>query len=152
MNNEINFWETKSLDEMSDEQWEMLCDGCGRCCLVKLEDEDDNKVYLTNVACKLLDLETCRCSDYSNRIDTVSMCMDLKTELAEMVDYLPETCAYRLLYKGNPLESWHPLMSSNPDSVRDAGASVNEFAVSEEAIHPDQVESHIIASLSDDSE
>jgi uncharacterized cysteine cluster protein YcgN (CxxCxxCC family) len=136
---------------MSDDEWELLCDGCGRCCLIKLEDEDSNEVFLTNVTCKLLDLETCRCSDYPNRIETVSMCMDLKTELTEMVDYLPETCAYRLLYKGKPLESWHPLVSLNSDSVLNAGASVSEFAVSEEAIHPDQLELHIIDSLTDDS-
>ncbi|MES0328119.1 MAG: YcgN family cysteine cluster protein [Gammaproteobacteria bacterium] len=152
MSHQQNFWQTKSLDEMSDEEWELLCDGCARCCLVKLEDEENNKVYVTNVACKLLDLETCRCNDYSNRINTVPMCMNLKTDLAEMVDYLPETCAYRLLYKGKPLESWHPLMSSNSDSVVDAGASVSEFAVSEEAIHPDQLELHIIDSFGDDDQ
>ena len=152
MNDESKFWEKKSLNEMSDEEWELLCDGCGRCCLVKLEDEESNKIYITNVACKLLDLETCRCNDYPHRLEIVPMCMNLRTDLAGMVDYLPETCAYRLLYKEQPLESWHPLMSSNSDSVVDAGASVSEFAVSEEAIHPDQLELHIIDSFGDDDQ
>jgi uncharacterized protein len=149
MTNKTKFWETKSLAAMSDAEWEALCDGCGRCCLIKLEDEDTGAVYLTNVTCKLLDLESCRCADYPNRIKSVPMCMDLKTELAEMVDYLPDTCAYRLLYNGQPLANWHPLISSNSDSVCLAGASVSEFAVSEEAIHPDQLELHIIDTLTD---
>ena len=151
MKHSSNFWETKSLNEMSDSEWEMLCDGCGRCCLVKLEDEDSNKIYITNVACKLLDLETCRCSDYANRLKAVPMCMNLKTDLSEMVDYLPESCAYRLLHEGKPLESWHPLVSTNSDSVHEAGISVSEFAVSEKAIHPEQLEQHIIGSLTDDN-
>ena len=147
MNDEAKFWETKSLEEMSDNEWESLCDGCGRCCLVKLQDEDSNKIYITNVACKLLDLETCRCSDYSNRLNVVAMCMNLKTDLPTMVNYLPEFCAYRLLYEGKPLEGWHPLLSSIPDSTQDAGVAVSEFAVSESAIHPEQIQEHIIESL-----
>ncbi len=149
MQNSIKFWETKSLDEMSDEEWDSLCDGCGRCCLIKLEDEDSHKVYLTNVTCKLLDLETCRCSDYEHRLKVVPACMNLKTELAEMVAYLPETCAYRLLYRGQPLHDWHLLLSLNSASVLDADVSVSEFAVSEEAIHPDQIEEHIIELLTE---
>lgn len=146
------FWEIKSLDEMSNDEWESLCDGCGRCCLVKLEDEDSGKVYLTNITCKLLDLETCRCTDYANRFETVPMCMNLKTDLEAMVSYLPESCAYRLLYENKPLESWHPLLSLNTKSVHEAGISVSEFAVSENAIHPDQIEQHIIGSLTDETE
>lgn len=147
MSHQDNFWETTSLDKMSNEEWELLCDGCGLCCLVKLEDEESNKVYLTNVACKQLDLETCRCNDYPHRLKIVPMCMNLKTDLEDMVDFLPETCAYRLLYEGQPLASWHPLLSSNSNSVYDAGISVSELAVSEEAIHPEQLELHIIESL-----
>lgn len=147
-----NFWETKSLDEMNDQEWESLCDGCGRCCLMKLEDEDSNEVYLTNIACKLLDLETCRCTDYANRFEKVPMCMNLKIELDAMVGYLPETCAYRLLAENKPLESWHPLLSSNTNSMHEAGISVTEFAVPEDAIHPDQIEQHIIGSLSNETE
>jgi len=147
MNDETKFWETKSLEEMSNSEWESLCDGCGRCCLVKLQDEDSNKIYLTNVACKLLDLETCRCSDYSNRLSAVPMCMNLKIDLPAMVNYLPEFCAYRLLYEGKPLEGWHPLLSSISDSTQDAGVAVSEFAVSESAIHPEQMQEHIIEAL-----
>ncbi|MDH3342153.1 MAG: YcgN family cysteine cluster protein [Gammaproteobacteria bacterium] len=145
-----DFWITKTLNEMSHDEWESLCDGCAQCCLVKLEDEDSNKVYLTNIACKLLDLETCRCGDYENRLKAVPACMNLKSDLSEMVEYLPTTCAYRLLHEGKPLQSWHPLLSNSLDSVVDAGFSASEFAVSEEAIHPDQIEQHIIETLSND--
>lgn len=137
---------------MSDTEWESLCDGCARCCLMKLEDEDSSEVYLTNIACKLLDLESCRCTDYANRLETVPMCMNLKTDLEVMLSYLPESCAYRLLHEGKPLQSWHPLLSQNANSVHEAGITVSEFAVSEEAIHPDQLEQHIIGSLSDEKE
>lgn len=142
-----NFWEIKSLDEMSDNEWESLCDGCGRCCLVKLQDEETDEVYLTNIACQLLDIESCRCSDYENRLQKVPMCLNLKTDLAEMLDYLPETCAYRLLSQGQALHDWHPLLSSSSDSTFKAGISVTEFAVAEESIHPEQIENHIIGSL-----
>ena len=132
---------------MSDDEWESLCDGCGRCCLIKLQDEETEEVYLTNIACQLLDIENCRCSDYQNRLQKVPMCMNLKTDLAEMVNYLPETCAYRLLHHKQSLYNWHPLLSLNTDSVHQAGISVSEFAVAEEAIHPEQIENHVIGLL-----
>lgn len=147
-----NFWETKSLNEMSDDEWESICDGCGRCCLVKLEDEDSHQVYLTNIACKLLDLESCRCQDYENRFKTVPMCMNLKTDLDAMVSYLPESCAYRLLQEGKPLQSWHPLLNTNANSIHDAGISVSEFAITEAAVHSEQVEQHIIGLINEDKE
>lgn len=147
MNQESKFWQTKSLEEMNDNEWESLCDGCGRCCLIKLEDEDSNDVYITNVACELLDLKTCRCSDYEHRIEKVPMCINLKNNLSDMVNYLPASCAYRLLYYDKSLESWHPLVSSNINSTHEAKMSVSEFAVVEKSIHPDQLELHIIESL-----
>jgi len=150
MNDKTKFWETKSLNKMNDNEWESLCDGCGRCCLVKLQDEDSDRVYLTNVACKLFDLETGRCSDYTNRLNVVPMCMNLKTDLLAMVNYLPEFCAYRLLHEGKPLEGWHPLLSKISDSTQDAGVSICEFAVSESAVHPDQIQEHIIESIGND--
>jgi len=106
---------------MSDDEWESLCDGCGRCCLIKLQDEETEEVYLTNIACQLLDIENCRCSDYQNRLQKVPMCMNLKTDLAEMVNYLPENCAYRLLHHKQSLYNWHPLLSLNTDSVHQTG-------------------------------
>ena len=151
MTNKNNFWESKSLDEMSDEEWESVCDGCGRCCLVKLQDDETEEVFLTNIACQLLDIENSRCRDYPNRIQKVPMCMNLKTDLAEMVNYLPHTCAYRLLYTGKSLANWHPLVSLNVSSMHDAGVSVSEFAVCESAIHPEQMEDHIIDSLSNNN-
>ena len=137
---------------MSDDEWESLCDGCGRCCLVKLQDEETEEVYLTNIACKLLDIENCRCSDYQNRLQKIPMCMNLKTDLAEMVNFLPESCAYRLLYHEQSLYDWHPLISLNADSMNEAGISVAEMAVAEEAVHPEQVEEHVIGLLTGDGE
>ena len=138
------YWESKSLYEMSDEEWESLCDRCGRCCLVKLEDEDSNEVYLTNVACKLLDIKTCCCSDYANRFNAVPICTNLKTDLAAIINYLPESCAYRLLYEGKALENWHPLLSTTSDAMHKAGISVSEFAVSETTVDDDELEQHVI--------
>jgi len=137
---------------MSDKEWESLCDRCGRCCLVKLEDEDSNEIYLTNVACKLLDLEACRCSDYENRFNAVPICTNLKTELDAIIDYLPESCAYRLLHEGKPLEDWHPLISGSSDAIHKSGISVSGFAVSETTVDDDQLEQHIISWLADNNE
>ena len=112
------FWKNKSLDKMTANEWESLCDGCGRCCLVKLQDDETEEVYLTNIACQLLDIENCRCSDYEKRFKKVPICMDLRKDLADMVNYLPESCAYRLLYNGQPLANWHPLLSLNTEPAR----------------------------------
>lgn len=125
------FWETKRLDEMSAEEWESLCDGCGKCCLHKLQDADTDEIFSTNVACRLLDLETCRCGDYPNRKKKVPDCVQLTPETAASLPWLPPTCAYKLIAHGEALPEWHPLVSGSPDSVHDAGISLRGRAVSE---------------------
>ena len=139
-----NFWETKTLLQMTSDEWESLCDGCGLCCLVKLEDEDCGLVFNTSVSCRRLDIETCRCTDYENRLADVAMCIQLTLENLPQLDWLPETCAYKLLYAGKSLPSWHPLISKNKNSVHEAGFSVKWFAQSEEYVHPDQLVDFVI--------
>lgn len=118
------FWKTKSLEELSPAEWESLCDGCGQCCLHKLEDEDTGEIYLTSIACTLLDSDSCQCSDYCHRRKTVPDCVFLTPELVRSVPWLPKTCAYRLVADGEDLYWWHPLLSGNRDSVHEAGISV----------------------------
>ncbi len=120
----LPFWKRKSLDEMSDEEWESLCDGCARCCLVKLEDEDSGRIHFTDLGCTLLDSKTCRCRDYANRQTRVSDCVKLTPQAARTLPWLPRTCAYRLVAEGRDLPAWHPLVSGSRDSVHDAHASV----------------------------
>ncbi|RED47701.1 YcgN family cysteine cluster protein [Aestuariispira insulae] len=135
------FWRTKRLYEMSEAEWESLCDGCGQCCLHKLEDVDSGEIAVTNVACKLLDMKSCRCSSYANRWDFVPDCVQLTPEKASDLGWLPETCAYRLLAEGKDLHDWHPLLSGDADSVHKAGISVRDNAVSEVEI--DDLEDHV---------
>ena len=116
---------------MTHTEWESLCDGCGRCCLHKLEDDADDRMYYTRVACELLDISTCRCKDYANRQKTVPDCIQLSVEQAHFFDWLPDTCAYRLLAEGESLPEWHPLITGDPQSVIDAGVSVRNVAISE---------------------
>ena len=129
-----NFWETKSLDAMSDSEWESLCDGCGRCCLQKLEDEDTREIRFTRVACRLLDSETCGCSDYTNRMEKVVDCLSIKPLTEQKLGWLPDSCAYKKLSAGQPLEDWHPLISGNTDSVKQAGISMAGQIISEEFV------------------
>lgn len=120
------FWIAKSLDAMDPAEWESLCDGCGRCCLVKLEDEDSGEIHYTDVGCRLLDGDSCRCSDYPNRQREVPDCVRLTPDAVRSLRWLPTTCAYRLVAEGKPLAWWHPLVSGNPDTVHLAGMSVRE--------------------------
>lgn len=132
------FWETVPLKNMNPSEWEALCDGCGKCCLNKIEFEDTGEVAFTRLACRLLDGETCRCTHYENRRQFVPDCVQLSPRTLPGIAYwLPQTCAYRLLYEGKKLYDWHPLISGDPNSVHDAGASargwtVPEFEVAEE--------------------
>ena len=135
------FWREKTLEEMSAAEWESLCDGCGRCCLHKLRDPDDNALAFTEVACRLLDLGTCRCSDYQNRARRVPDCVRLTPKVVREVDWLPPTCAYRLLADGKELAWWHPLVSGTPETVHQAGISVRGRAISEREAGP--VEEHV---------
>ncbi|MCW9025318.1 MAG: YcgN family cysteine cluster protein [Gammaproteobacteria bacterium] len=139
-----NFWETKTPQEMTSEEWESLCDGCGRCCLIKLEDEDTQEVYYTNVVCQYFNMETCQCTDYKKRLELVSNCLKIDVEMLNRPEDFPETCAYRLLATGSPLPNWHPLVSDSMNSIHDANISVRGKVVSEEYIHPEQLEEQII--------
>lgn len=136
------FWEEKSLDEMSSAEWESLCDGCGKCCLNKLEDERTGKIVFTNVACRLLDHETCRCSSYEERQRFVSDCRRLTPQNVGQIPWLPSTCAYRVLAEGGTLEWWHPLISGDPDTVFEAGISVKGRIVSER--DTDDLEDYVV--------
>ncbi len=118
------FWRTTPLAAMTAEQWESLCDQCGRCCLVKLEDEDTGQIAYTDVACRLFDIETCRCADYPNRSQTVPECVRLTPEVVETLGWLPPTCGYRLVREGKDLPFWHPLVSGTHDTVVSSGISV----------------------------
>ncbi len=138
------FWEHKSLAQMTNTEWESLCDGCGRCCLNKLEDEDSGEIYYTNVACHLLDLQSCSCKDYPKRLQRVPACIKIETQTAAQIRELPHTCTYRRLAAGESLPDWHPLVTGLPASVHEAGISVRGRVVSEEYIHPDQLPEHII--------
>lgn len=128
--NQDRFWE-KPLDQLSREQWESLCDGCGKCCLHKVEDEVTGEIYGTNVACKLLDTHSCRCSAYRERKAFVPDCVRLTPALAGTLNWLPSTCAYRLRAAGEPLPDWHYLVSGDRESVHRAGMSVRGWTVSE---------------------
>ncbi len=122
--NNAPFWRVKTLDEMSTAEWESLCDGCARCCLVKLEDEDSGEIHYTDVGCKLLDGKSCRCRDYDHRQEKVSDCVKLTPKTVDELSWLPVTCAYRRLDEGRGLAWWHPLVSGRAESVVEAGVSV----------------------------
>jgi uncharacterized cysteine cluster protein YcgN (CxxCxxCC family) len=134
------FWKSTSMSEMTHAQWESLCDGCGRCCLQKLENRKTGKVYYTWVACYLLDTQTCGCTAYDQRTILVPGCQVLTAENIDKFRWLPKTCAYLRLAHGKGLDDWHPLVSGRRDSVHTAGISVRDKAISEIYIHPDDVE------------
>ena len=136
------FWETKTLREMTRAEWESLCDGCGKCCVHKLEDEETGELHATNVACRLLNRRTGQCSDYRNRRAHVPECVRLTPEKVETLDWLPDSCAYLRLQRGQGLADWHPLVSGDPESVHRAGISVRGWTVSEDDAGP--LEDHII--------
>ena len=125
------FWETKSLKQLQPQEWEALCDGCAKCCVHKLEDEDTGIIYSTNVVCQYLDIQQCRCKDYAHRSALVPQCVTLSPENLEQVYFMPATCAYRLLAEGQPLPAWHPLISGSENSVHEAGHSVRDKVISE---------------------
>jgi len=125
------FWQRKTLAELSPPEWEALCDGCGQCCRHKLEDADTGEVYPTKIACQLLDTQSCRCTDYANRHQTVPECIELTSKSISRYHWLPETCAYRRLAEGKDLDWWHPLVSGDPNTVHTAGISVQGQLINE---------------------
>jgi uncharacterized protein len=134
------FWKGKTLDELTAEQWEALCDGCGRCCLQKLKNPKTGKVYYTWVACHLLNIESCRCTDYECRHILVPDCIELNPANIIKLRWLLKTCAYRLIAEKKDLPEWHPLISGHPGSVHAARISVRGRAISELIVHPDDIE------------
>jgi uncharacterized protein len=152
MNDDDPFWKRKTLAEMTDAEWESLCDGCGRCCLVKLEEDvppeqaDAAAVYFTDVGCRLLDSETCRCHDYPNRSAQVPDCVRLTAKVVGEIGWLPPTCAYRRLDEGKDLYWWHPLVSGDPDLVHSVGVSVRgRVRVREDEVSSDDLDDHIVS-------
>ena len=139
------FWERKALTDLNPQEWEALCDGCGKCCLNKLEDEDTGHVELTSVACRLFDDTTCRCAQYEIRHQFVPECIVLKpSNIDDHAYWMPRTCAYRLLWEGKPLFDWHPLISGTPETVHAAGVSMRNRTVAEFEVDEDDWEDHII--------
>jgi uncharacterized cysteine cluster protein YcgN (CxxCxxCC family) len=141
------FWKTKTLEELTSEEWESLCDGCGRCCLVKLEDEDTSEVYTTRLACSMLDVRTCRCRDYANRFSKMPDCLEIDVKRARELTWLPATCGYRIVGEGRDLPWWHPLVSGSPETVHQAGISVKSFAMSERRVKEENYWKYIIPDL-----
>lgn len=141
---QVPFWQRKRLEEMTPGEWESLCDGCGLCCLNKLEDEETGEVYHTDLACRYMDQDSCQCTVYSERLDRVPGCTVLTPDRLGDYHWLPLTCAYRTLAEGRPLAEWHPLRSGDPESVHKAGVSVRHRVVSEDQVPEDDWEEHII--------
>ena len=130
-----HFWETKSLKQMTKYEWESLCDGCGKCCLHKLEDIDTGEVSISNVACSFLDEETCNCKDYSNREKNVPDCISLDLKNIKKLQWLPDTCAYRLIDEGKSLYNWHHLISGSKSTIHEYGMSVRDYSINESKLN-----------------
>ena len=138
------FWEDKALHELNQEEWESLCDGCARCCMIKIEDGSSGDVHYTSLTCQLLDLDTCRCTRYPERHELIADCVELTPDTAVRFDWLPVTCAYRRLARGQPLLWWHPLVSGDPQTVHEAGISVLGKTLPVDSVHEDERDLHII--------
>lgn len=140
------FWRTTALEDMSQAQWESLCDGCGKCCMAKLIDDDTDEIHFTTVACRLFDANTCRCTDYTNRQAKVADCVRLTPDNVRDIAWLPDTCAYRLVAEGRDLFDWHPLVSGNPHSVHAAGISMRSrvTAFEQEMRHDGEYLDHMV--------
>lgn len=140
----VPFWQTKKLAEMSEQEWESLCDGCAQCCQLKIKTEDDHKYVQTPVVCKLLDLDTRRCGSYKNRHLLIPDCVRISPDNIESLYWLPETCAYRLVAEGKPLYDWHPLVAGDSHEMDKLGISVTNRVLSERDIHPDDLAVQVV--------
>jgi uncharacterized cysteine cluster protein YcgN (CxxCxxCC family) len=138
------FWEAKSLHELSSTEWESLCDGCARCCMIKMEDADTGEIHHTALVCELLDLQACRCTRYPQRHQLVKDCIELSADLAASLRWLPRSCGYRRVAEGRGLAPWHPLVSGNRQSVHAAGISVRGKVIPANLVHEDEHEDHIV--------
>ena len=138
------FWQTKSLEQMNAEEWELLCDGCAKCCLVKLQDSDNDEIFYTNVSCELLDINSCRCGDYEGRHSIVDDCIKLDKENIHALSWLPASCSYRLIAVGKPLPEWHHLITGSRQTLHSYGASLQGRVISELDVDDDDIEDHII--------
>lgn len=145
MNDERPFWQTRTLAQMSDAQWESLCDGCGRCCLHKLQDADSGEIAFTDVACRLLERHSCRCRDYAHRSERVPGCISMAPGRHHAVAWLPVSCAYRRIAEGRDLAWWHPLVSGDAESVHRAGVSLRGRCVSEADVPPDDIDERLVS-------
>jgi uncharacterized cysteine cluster protein YcgN (CxxCxxCC family) len=141
---EAPFWKQKTLAEMTNVEWESLCDGCGLCCLNKLEDWDSGDIFFTSIRCKLLDNESCRCSSYENRWDFVPDCVQLTKQNVDEIPWLPPTCGYRLINEGRDLYWWHPLVSGDPETVHAAGISARGRTISEAEVDVEDFEDYVV--------
>jgi len=140
----MSFWKHKTLEQMTDAEWESLCDGCARCCLIKLEDADTGEVHYTSLACDLLDLDRCRCTSYPQRHQLVPDCIEFTPELAATLQWLPNTCAYRLIAEGLDLPAWHPLVSGRRESVDEAAISIRGRAIPVRLVPEEDHQDHLI--------
>jgi uncharacterized protein len=140
----VSFWREKSLTELSDAEWEALCDGCARCCLIKLEDEDTGELHFTDLACDMLDLGSCRCTGYPDRHRLVPDCIEFDADLAQTLHWLPDTCAYRLVAEGQELPDWHPLVSGRAESVHEAGISLRGRVQHQSSVAEDEQVLHVV--------
>lgn len=141
---EPEFWKKKTLAEMDRAEWEALCDGCARCCLYKLHDDETGEIFYTNVVCHLLDTYRCRCRNYAQREKLVPTCLVLDPDMVKRLAWMPKTCAYRLLAEGKDLPEWHPLLTGDPNSIHSAGISVRYRVVEEKDADMDELEDYVV--------
>ena len=138
------FWKTKTLSEMTEQEWESLCDGCGKCCVLRMEDEDTGATYVTDIHCKLFNNQSCLCSNYENRKRYVPDCVKLTPHNVQKLKWIPQTCAYRLVANGEDLFDWHHLISGSYDTIHEAGMSVRDATISEDEVDDEDHPKHIV--------
>jgi uncharacterized cysteine cluster protein YcgN (CxxCxxCC family) len=139
------FWQEKALHELSREEWESLCDGCGLCCLQKLQDDETEEIFYTSISCRFLNIESCRCSVYEKRFEYLPECLNLTVETFQTaLPWLPPSCAYKRVFEGKPLADWHPLISGNRQAIHQKKRSVKHFAISEAEVAEDDWQDNLI--------